>query len=443
MTTEASRASALEEDWADATVLLDNQTAILELIAQSAPLTEVLTKILRSLEALMPGASCSVLLLDRTSRRLHHGAAPTLPAAYVAAIDGLPIGDRVGSCGTAAALNRAVVVSDIEVDPRWEAFREAATQAGQRACWSTPIQGRDLRPVGTFAVYHREPHAPTPREQRLVDRFTHLAAVAIGHAELAADRGARLEAETARRTAEDLSHAKSQLLAAVGHEARTPIQAIVGFAELLGTMDLDQSRRREALSHIAAAAGHVMDLLNDVLDFSRLEARALPLRLEPVHVEEVVSEVFGLLQPKAAERCITLVRDETPTEAATCARADRRRLRQVLLNLIENGVRHGREGGAVRVATASEDHQVVVVVEDDGPGIPQEVVDRLFTPFAPGRTHPIVSEDSIGLGLALTHGLVEAMAGRLTVGRTGPAGTTMRVRLPSCDTTPSSVTSLP
>ena len=121
------------------------------------------------------------------------------------------------------------------------------------------------------------------------------------------DRRARLEAETARRTAEELSHAKSELMAAVGHEARTPIQAIVGFAELLGTIDLDEARRRRGARHISAAAGHVMDLLADVLDLSRIEANALPLVLEPVRVGEVVGEVFGLLSAGRGNGHVTAV----------------------------------------------------------------------------------------------------------------------------------------
>lgn len=446
MTLAASREAATAEhggstgrddrdDRDDAVALLDRQTAVLELIASTAPLEDVLTEIVLGLESLIPGARCSVLLLDRPARRLHHGAAPSLPADYVQAIDGLPVGDGVGSCGTAAALNRPVIVPDVRTDPRWTDFRDAAERAGQRACWSTPIEGRDHQPVGTFAVYHPAPHTPTPREQRLVDRSTHLAAVAIGHAELVADRRARLEAETARRTAEELLRAKSELLAAVGHEARTPIQAIVGFAELLGTLDLDEARRREALAHIDAAAGHVMDLLTDVLDHSRLEAGALPLSREPVPVAAVAQEVLDLLAAKAQAREVTVdlaVDPDTPPVLA-----DRRRLRQVLLNLVENGVRHGRTGGQVRLVARAEAGAVLIAVEDDGPGIPPAVADRMFTAFTAGGVGPLVDGDSVGLGLALSHGLVHAMAGRLIVGSTGPDGTTMLVRLPApSDPTP-------
>ncbi|PKW26166.1 ATP-binding protein [Phycicoccus duodecadis] len=557
-TGRAAGAGALRPD--DVRDMLERQTAVLELIAAATPLREVLTHILTSLELFIPGARCSVLLLDREHGTLHHGAAPSLPGGYVAAIDGMAIGDGAGSCGTAAALNRAVVARDVRRDVRWVSYRPAAEAAGLRSCWSTPIEGPDGLPVGTFAVYHPEPHRPTRREQLLVERFTHLASVAIEHADVLGElveseerfrrsfddnslgmaivgldravvttntaltavlgerradlvgrrlaevvtpvdgpldarldglgrddaapvvfeavlhrrsaravevevtvslvhardggpgqyvvnvfdlterraaeqhRRARLEAETARRTAEQLLRARSALLAAVGHEARTPIQAIVGFAELLGTLELDEAQRREALGRIDAAAGHVMDLLADVLDLSRLEAGALPVALEPVLVRDVVVEVLGLLSPAADRREVDL----SMALLDDVVLADRRRLRQVLLNLVGNSIRHGAVGGdiAVRTRPAGEGW-VVVAVDDDGPGIPPDLLPRVFTPFAAASAPEREAaeggapdgDSSIGLGLGLAHGLVEAMGGELTVASSSPAGTSVQVRL--------------
>jgi GAF domain-containing protein len=162
--------------------VLDRQLQVLELMAATTPLDEVLTTILQGLEQLMPGARCSVLIVDREQGTLHHGAAPSLPADYVAVIDGMSIGDDAGSCGTAAWSNAAVVAVDVRSDARWDPYRDAALAAGLTSCWSTPIDGRDGLPVGTFAVYHPGRHDPSPREKLLVDRFTHLASVAIEHA---------------------------------------------------------------------------------------------------------------------------------------------------------------------------------------------------------------------------------------------------------------------
>lgn len=163
--------------------LLDTQSRVLELVAAGTPLPDVLAAVLATLEDLLDGARCSILLLDRRTGTLRHGAAPSLPPTYVAAIDGLAIGADAGSCGTAAFLGVPVVAEDVDTDPRWDGYRQYARPHGLRSCWSTPIRGRDGI-VGTFAVYTGGPHRPTPREAVLVERLTHLSSVAIDHAGL-------------------------------------------------------------------------------------------------------------------------------------------------------------------------------------------------------------------------------------------------------------------
>lgn len=191
-------APALEH--ADGVALLARQTEVLERMAAGAALPDVLTGITLALEELVPGCRCSVLLLDPARATLHHGAAPSLPVAYSAEIDGMPIGEYAGSCGSAAFLGRPVVVEDIAADPRWDAYRGLAAPHGLRSCWSSPILGRG-GVLGTFAVYHSCRHRPTGREERLVERLTHLASVAIDHAGL---YGALAESEDRfRRAFED------------------------------------------------------------------------------------------------------------------------------------------------------------------------------------------------------------------------------------------------
>jgi GAF domain-containing protein len=171
-------------DHAQSLALLAQQTDILEMLAAGAELPDVLTAVTLALESHMPDTRCSVLLYDQATRRLWHGAAPSLPTAYNEAIDGVEVGPRAGSCGTAAHLAEQIVAADITLDPRWEGFRELAAAHGLRACWSSPIRGREGEVIGTFAVYHAVPHTPSRRESRLVDRYRDLAAVAISHSRL-------------------------------------------------------------------------------------------------------------------------------------------------------------------------------------------------------------------------------------------------------------------
>ena len=160
--------------------LLAAQRDILLLVAQGAPLPEVLATIVRIAEELSQhNARASVLLRSDDGRRLQHGAAPSLPGAYNHAIDGITIAEAAGSCGTAAHRGETVIVTDIQADPLWADFRDLAQEHGLRACWSTPIVAADGALVGTFAVYHGEPHTPGPEERSFIELLSQTAAVAI------------------------------------------------------------------------------------------------------------------------------------------------------------------------------------------------------------------------------------------------------------------------
>ena len=172
---------------------LGGQAHVLERIARGAPLPEVLEAIVTLIESAAPGMLGSILLSDRDGKRLRHGAAPNLPASYNAAVDGLEIGPRAGSCGTAAFTRQPVIVRDVQVDPLWENYRALADPHGLRACWSTPIFSAAGGVLGTFAMYYREPRVPTGAEQELITTATDLAGIAI----------ARHRAEEALRESEE------------------------------------------------------------------------------------------------------------------------------------------------------------------------------------------------------------------------------------------------
>ena len=133
----------------------------------------------RLAERQMPGALSSVLLLDDAGQHVRVGAAPSLPSEYNAAIHGLAIGPRAGSCGTAAYRGERVVVSDIDNDPLWTDYLPLVQPHGLKACWSTPIKANDGRVLGTFAFYYREPRGPSSFHQRLIEVIVHLCSLAL------------------------------------------------------------------------------------------------------------------------------------------------------------------------------------------------------------------------------------------------------------------------
>lgn len=250
-------------------------------------------------------------------------------------------------------------------------------------------------------------------------------------AEALAERTARLVTqaglERALAEAESANTSKSDFLSRVSHELRTPLNAILGFGQIL-EMSLERREDRESVDEILRAGRRLLELVDEVLDISRAETRRLGLSLEPVDVEEAVSATLELVGPLAAERHIRCHAAGASLPGAY-VRADQQRLRQVLLNLIVNGIRHNVEGGSVEVGwEAAGEGRLRIAVTDDGPGIPLDLQSRLFTPFDRLGAETRGS-DGAGVGLALSRHLVEAMGGRIGV-RSGPGqGSTFWVEL--------------
>jgi formate hydrogenlyase transcriptional activator len=151
----------------------------LKMILLDAPLHEVLRSLALLIEAQTEGMLCSIFLLEKDGLHLRYGAAPSLPAPYREATDGIAIGPNSGSCGTAAYLREAVFAVDIFSDPRWASFRDVAATAGLRAAWSSPILSHDGRVLGTFGMHYREVRTPTPLEIQLIDDASRIAGIAI------------------------------------------------------------------------------------------------------------------------------------------------------------------------------------------------------------------------------------------------------------------------
>ncbi len=170
--------------------MLHLQNIILEMIATGERLDMTMTRLCLEVEKEAPDAICSVLLVDGEGR-LHPLAAPSLPPAYSAMLDGIAAGPDVGSCGTAAYLRQPVVVTDIAADPRWARYRHLVLPLGYRACWSSPILDARGRTIGTFAFYYREPRGPTPMEQAIVRHCLHLGTIAIERHQRVEDRERR------------------------------------------------------------------------------------------------------------------------------------------------------------------------------------------------------------------------------------------------------------
>jgi PAS domain S-box-containing protein len=251
------------------------------------------------------------------------------------------------------------------------------------------------------------------------------------------ERGEGMAAEIVRRSQElqavnaelrKAGEAKNEFLSRMSHELRTPLAAILGFSELLGTRELGEKPDGWArMIHVAGE--HLLNLVDEIMDLSRIEAGTVGISTEAVPLRPLVDEAFQLMRPVAAGHDITLHEPVfDPTTAAGYVLADRQRLTQVVINLISNAIKYNRHRGTVTVEVEADGGRMRLSVADTGAGIDPDKLPRLFTPFE--RLDAAASGiDGTGLGLALSRRLVEAMGGTIGVQSRRGVGTTFWVEL--------------
>jgi signal transduction histidine kinase len=403
-------------------LLLAGEKRLLEMIARGESRTVILDALCRLVEELAGGSLTSILLLDSNAACLRHGAAPSLPALYTEAIDGIVIGPSVGSCGTAAYRKESVLVVDIATDPLWADFRDLALAHGLRACWSTPILSSDGRVLGTFAIYYREPRTPTPYEQNIIEQITHLASIAVE----------REQSEAALRQAQaDLAHVSrvttmGELTVSLAHEVNQPIAAAITNANTcmlwLAAESPNIDEARAAAMRIVQDGTRASDIISRI---RLLFKKGTPERVR-VDVNELIREMIVLLRSEAVRYGVP-VRTELAADLPP-AMGDRVQLQQVLMNLIVNGIDAMKDvEGARELAIASQrmDHErVQMSVSDTGVGLPAQQADQIFKAFFTTKAH------GTGMGLSISRSIVESHGGRLWAEDHALRGATFHLTLP-------------
>ena len=261
--------------------------------------------------------------------------------------------------------------------------------------------------------------------------YTHWVSV---QREMSERKEAQQVLEAARDEAQRANAAKSEFLSRMSHELRTPLNAILGFSQLL-EMSNPSPRQRENIGHVLRGGRHLLNLINEVLDISRIEAGKLEFVVEPVKVAMVLEEAVALVRPLAGQRNITLdINRAERSLDGVMVQADRQRLKQVLLNLLSNAIKYNRLSGRVdmfceRVAPGGI---LRLNVRDTGPGISAKDLPRLFSPFERLGTNQSEVEGT-GIGLAISKRLAEAMGGTIKVESAEGQGSTFSLELPISD----------
>ena len=234
----------------------------------------------------------------------------------------------------------------------------------------------------------------------------------------------------ARKQAEDASRAKGEFLAVMSHELRTPLNAIGGYAELMemGLRGPITEEQRADLSRIQQSQKHLLGLINQVLNYTRVETGTVRYDLVDVHVAEALAAAEALVVPQVRAKGLGYAFGKC--DPALAVRADRDKLQQILLNLLTNAIKFTNAGGSITVTCEVSDATVSVLVTDTGVGIPADKLAAIFEPFVQIDSRLTRAQDGVGLGLAISRDLARGMGGELTAKSTEGVGSTFTLTLP-------------
>jgi GAF domain-containing protein len=382
-------------------------------LSSTLDLDTVLQTIVTRASQLAETDACSVFEYDevaavfrlRASSYRDPGDAQTLDAIGRAT----PIPQGQGVVSRAAASRQPVQVSDIAMEGTYESpIREPLLRAGYRAILTVPLFLEE-RVIGALGVSRKTPGEFPPEIVRLLTTFATQSALAIQNARLfreIEDKGRQLEAA---------SRHKSEFLANMSHELRTPLNAILGFSEVLAERMFGEVNEKQAeyLQDILASGRHLLSLINDILDLSKVEAGRVELELGRFHLPTALDNVLTLVRERATRHGITLT--QTVGAGVGDIVADERKVKQVLLNLLSNAVKFTPDGGTVALAARAADEVITIAVSDTGIGIAPEDQAAIFEEFRQVGRDDARKHEGTGLGLTLAKKFVELHGGRIWV----------------------------
>jgi signal transduction histidine kinase len=390
-------------------------------VSGTLDLTRVLDLVSSRALVLGQADACALFRYDRTNRAFVLWRASGLNESLSEQIRHIRILEAETVMGSAIRQHVPVAVSDITQLPNWP-LRDAAVGADIRSVLVIPLV-RAERVFGTLVLLRREQAEFPRRTVDLMQTFANQSVLAIQNARLFR------EIENKSRQLGIASQHKSQFLANMSHELRTPLNAVLGYTEMLldGVYGDVTGEAHEILEYIQANGQHLLALINDVLDLSKIEAGQLTLALDDYAIQSVVEAVVSAAQPLARAKGLEL--QASVAEDLPLGRGDERRLTQVLLNLVGNAIKF-TDAGSVAITAAAVEDMLELAVTDTGPGIALADQERIFDAFQQVDNSSTREKGGTGLGLAISRRIVQMHGGTISVESAQGQGSTFRVRIP-------------
>ncbi len=397
--------------------------AVSEALSSTLDVDVVLDTIVTRANDLIGADGCTIFEYDEAAEQFHLRATRNLEPRLVQLARGTPLrkGDQ-GILGRLPSERQPVQVPDITVGSYSSPISAALIEAGYRAVVALPLVRED-RLIGALTMNRKTPGEFPPETIQLLQTFATQSALAIQNARLfreLADKSRQLEVA---------SQHKSEFLANMSHELRTPLNAIIGFSEVLTDRMFGElnEKQEEYLKDIYVSGTHLLSLINDILDLSKIEAGRMELELTDFHLPTALDNALMLIRERAGRRSIAL--HTSIDNRLGEIRADERKIRQVVLNLLSNAIKFTPEGGRIELAALPRDGFVEVSVSDTGVGIAPEDQDAVFEEFRQVGTAEKKAEGT-GLGLTLCRKFVELHGGRIWVKSQRGEGSTFTFTIP-------------
>ncbi len=406
--------------------IISGQKRVLQQLATGKPLPGVLSTLLAEVESHISNTVAAISIVEQGSEWFDEPIGLQLSSPQREGLKQLPFDPKGPAPARVAALGKAQHDFHDAKEEQTAGF-DSTIHGG--ACWAYPVLTSDGRLLGVITLFHRKDREPAEEELELIESACSLASLSIEQ------RNGEKALKDAMHKATAANRAKSDFLANMSHEIRTPLNAILGFTDLMRSSDDElDAERRDYLDTIASSGKHLLALINDILDLSKIESARTEVTAEPSDPHRVLVEVMSLLRVRAVEQGITLD-CEWQSPVPETILTDSARLRQLLVNLVGNAVKFTEEG-SVRVTAAIEEATSTkptlrIEITDTGIGIAEDKIAEIFNPFVQADASVTRRFGGTGLGLAICRRLAEAMKGTLDVTSEPGVGSCFTLRLPT------------